>query len=296
MTPTRMHADEVATDADLVRRLLRAQFPDWAELPITPVASSGTDHAIYRLGERLAVRMPRIGWATGQAAVEREWLPQLADHLPVQVPEHLGSGTPAHGYPFEWSVVTWLPGRHADEGDRGSDALVDDLVRFVAALRAAYDDNGLAVRRPEQRGGALAAHDAGVRKAVTELGDRIDAAAALRVWTEALDAAPPEKAVVSHGDLLPGNLLLERGRLTAVIDWGGLSRSDPAIDLLPAWNVFDASRRQRLRVGLGVDDDTWARSRGWALQQAVLALPYYWDTNPAMVRQASYAFGQVVGQ
>jgi aminoglycoside phosphotransferase (APT) family kinase protein len=126
------------------------------------------------------------------------------------------------------------------------------------------------------------------------LGDRIDSTAAPRVWTEALEAAPPEERVPSHGDLLPGNLLLEHGRLTAVIDWGGLSRSDPAVDLLPAWNVFDRRRREQLRAALGVDVDTWARSRGWALQQAVLALPYYWDTNPAMVRQASYALSQLV--
>ena len=160
------------------------------------------------------------------------------------------------------------------------------------ALRT-YGGTGLAVRRPEQRGGTLGAHDADVRKAIAELGDRIDATAALRVWTDARSAEPLEKPVPSHGDLLPGNLLLEHGRLTAVIDWGGLSLADPAIDLLPAWNVFDADRRERLRAALGVDADTWARSRGWALQQAALALPYYWETNPAMVRQASYALGQL---
>ncbi len=290
-----MHADEVATDADLVRRLLRAQFPEWAELPITPVASSGTDHAIYRLGDDLAVRMPRIGWASGQAAIEREWLPRLAGQLPVQVPEHLGAGTPAHGYPFEWSVVTWLPGRPADERDRGSDALVEDLAGFVHSLRK-YDGAGLTVRRPEQRGGALRAHDANVRKAVAELGDRIDAAAALRVWSDATRrrsaGADRRRATATSS---PATCCSSTAASPAVIDWGGLSVADPAIDLLPAWNVFDRARREGLRAALGVDDDTWARSRGWALQQAVLALPYYWDTNPAMVRQASYALSQLLG-
>jgi aminoglycoside phosphotransferase (APT) family kinase protein len=292
MTEPRMHADEVAADADLVRRLLGDQFQHWAELPIIRVPSSGTDHAIYRLGERLAVRMPRVAWATGQAALERTWLPQLAEHLPVQVPEHVGSGAPAHDYPFEWSVVTWLPGLPADVGDRTSDALVDDLAEFVHSLRA-FDGLGLPVKGPAQRGGILAAHDTAVRQAIIELGDRIDATAALHVWAEALEAAPPEDRVKTHGDLLPGNLLLEHGRLTAVIDWGGLAVADPAIDLLPAWSAFDSGRRERLRSTLVVDEDTWARGRGWALQQAMLALPYYWDTNPGMVRQASYAISQV---
>ncbi len=289
-----MHADEVATDADLVRRLLRDQFPEWADLPITRVASSGTDHAIYRLGEDLAVRLPRIAWATGQAAIERTWLPLLARHLPVLVPEHLGAGTPAHGYPFEWSVVTWLPGRPVDVGEGASDALVDGLADLVHSLRE-LDGVGLPEKTPQQRGGALGAHDAAVRAAVAELGDRIDATAARRVWAEALEAATPKDGVTAHGDLLPGNLLLDAGCLAAVIDWGGLAVADPAIDLLPAWNALDASRRERLRGALGVDDDTWARGRGWALQQAVLALPYYWDTNPGMVRQASYAVSQLSG-
>ncbi len=117
---------------------------------------------------------------------------------------------------------------------------------------------------------------------------------ALRVWDEAVEAGTPAAQVPSHGDLLPGNLLVERGRLVAVIDWGGFALADPPLDLLPAWNAFDAQRRVRLRDALEVDADTWARSRGWALQQAVLALPYYWDTNPGMVRQASYAVSQVL--
>jgi len=100
-----------------------------------------------------------------------------------------------------------------------------------------------------------------------------------------------------HGDLLPGNLLVVDGRLSAVIDWGGLNVGDPACDLQPAWNMFtgDAgSSRIRFRAELNVDDASWLRGRGWALYQAVSALPYYWDTNPGMIRQASHALAQVL--
>ena len=203
----------------------------------------------------------------------------------------MGAGEPGHGYPFAWSVVTWLPGR--PPGVPVDDDLVDDLVGFVRALRA-VETTDAPVRTPAQRGGLLEAHDSGVRRAVEELGDRVEDRRVLSVWDEARVAPPPEAVVPSHGDLLPGNLLVEEGRLSAVIDWGGFGLADPALDLMPAWNAMDEGGRARFRKGLGVDDVAWARSRGWALQQAVLALPYYWDTNPGMVAQASYALEQLL--
>jgi aminoglycoside phosphotransferase (APT) family kinase protein len=288
-----MHRDEVPVDAGLVGRLLRSQLPYLAGQALTPVASSSTDHAIFRLGDDLAVRMPRIAWAAGQAALERGWLPRLAASLPVALPEHVASGRPGESYPFDWSVVTWLPGRPAGPSDRSSEPLVDDLAQFVCALRA-LDAPGAPARAPHQRGGVLAEHDVAVRASVAELGRRIDGAATLRAWSESVAAGPASSQVLSHGDLLPGNLLLRDDRLSAVIDWGGLGAADPAVDLLPAWNVVDAPRRTRLRQALEADEETWTRGRGWALQQAVLALPYYWDTNPVMVAQASYALEQVL--
>jgi aminoglycoside phosphotransferase (APT) family kinase protein len=134
-----------------------------------------------------------------------------------------------------------------------------------------------------------------VRRSIAQLGDRINGAAALRSWQESLDTPPwdgPEVWV--HGDLLPGNLLVVDGRLSAVIDWGGLNVGDPACDLQPAWNVFAGASRARFRAELAVDEASWVRGRGWALYQAVLALPYYWDTNPGMIRQASHALAQVL--
>lgn len=97
-----------------------------------------------------------------------------------------------------------------------------------------------------------------------------------------------------HGDLLPGNLIVVDGRLSAVIDFGGLNVGDPACDLLPAWNVFTGASRLRFRAELGPDDATWLRGRGWTLYQALPALSFYWDTNQGMVRQASRALAEVL--
>jgi aminoglycoside phosphotransferase (APT) family kinase protein len=241
-----MHADEIDTDVALVRRLLAVQFPQWAELAIDPVVSYGTDHDIYRLGDRLAARLPRIAWATDQAAKEAEWLPKLAPRLPLAVPVQLAMGHPAEGYPFAWSIYEWLPGENANDTIGDLDQAAVDLAAFVKALR------------------------------------RADA-------TDAHPRAP-------HGDLLPGNLLVVDGRLSAVIDFGGLNVGDPACDLQPAWNVFAGDSRRRYRAELQVDDASWLRGRGWALYQAVSALPYYFDTNPGMIRQASHALAQVLAE
>ena len=294
MGRTRMHADEVETDVSLVRRLLAAQFPRWAGLPIHLVASYGTDHDIYRLGEHLAARLPRIGWATNQAVKEAEWLPKLAPHLPLAIPVQLAMGHPAEGYPFDWSVYEWLPGENANIMIDDLEQAAVDLAGFVKALRR-VDTRGAHPRRVGSRGGPLAEGDEQVRRSIAQLGDRIDGDAALRSWEESLDA--PEwggQEVWVHGDLLPGNLLVVDGRLSAVIDWGGLNVGDPACDLQPAWNVFEGESRERYRTELEVDDASWLRGRGWALSQAVSALPYYWDTNPGMIRQASHALEQVL--
>ncbi len=90
-----------------------------------------------------------------------------------------------------------------------------------------------------------------------------------------------------HGDLDARNLLVLGGRISAVIDFGGLGVGDPACDAMAAWKVLDAGARATFRRARAVDDATWARGRGWALAQAVSALSYYPpETNPALVAQA----------
>jgi aminoglycoside phosphotransferase (APT) family kinase protein len=296
MATPKMHPDEIDTDVGLVRRLLARQFPHWADLAIEPVVSYGTDHDIYRLGDDLAVRLPRIGWATDQATKEATWLPRLAPQLPLAIPVQVAMAQPDEGYPFEWSVYEWLPGENANGTIDDLDRAAVDLAAFVQALRKVDTSN--AYPRPGgTRGAPLAELDEAVRRSIAELGDRIDGDAALHSWEESLEA--PEwngDEVWVHGDLLPGNLLVVEGRLSAVIDWGCLNVGDPACDLQPAWNVFRGDSRARYRAELQIDDASWLRGRGWALFQAVVALPYYWDTNPGMIGQASNALEQVLAE
>lgn len=297
MDSTKMHPDEVPTDTTLVRRLLAAQFPQWAALPITPVPSAGTDNALYRLGDDLAVRMPRIHWAIGQVAKEQRWLPQLAPHLPLAIPVPLALGLPGEGYPWQWSICRWLPGENAASAPP-ADPLraATTLAGFVATLqRLDAADGPHPGDHNSWRGEPLAQRDAATRTAITALGDLIDAAAVTAAWEAARHApawaGPP---VWIHGDLAGGNLLVEQGELSAVIDFGCLGVGDPACDLIVAWNLFSGAARAAYRAALAVDDATWARGRGWALTNALVALPYYLHTNPPIVAMSWRVVGEVL--
>lgn len=294
MARSRMHVGEVVTDESLVRRLLEDQFPRWAQLPIELVESYGTDHDIYRLGDGLAARLPRIHWAIGQARKEAEWLPRLAPHVPLGLPVQLAIGQPAEGYPFEWSVYEWLSGQDANGPIRNLEEAAVDLAGFVKALRR-VDISGAPDRPIGGRGGPLIELDEQVRCSLFELGNRVDVDSATYMWDQSLETSPWDgEEVWVHGDLLPGNLLFVDERLSAVIDFGGLNVGDPACDLQPAWNVFENTSRTTYHDELDVDDQSLLRGRGWTLFQTVSALAYYWDTNPGIVRQASHALDQLL--
>jgi aminoglycoside phosphotransferase (APT) family kinase protein len=285
-----MHADEVDTDRSLVGRLLAAQFPAWAALPIEHVPSSGTDNALYRLGDDMVVRLPRRKRPMEALAKELLWLPRLAPHLPLAVPVPLADGMPAQGYPFEWSVYRWLSGDDATIGrvtDCGEFAI--DLAEFIAALHRIDPTGGPPPGEHNVfRGEPLARRDAATRSAIVSFGDSIAVDAVSSVWDSALRAPDWEHAPVwIHGDLDSRNLLVEHGRLSAVIDWGCLGIGDPACDVMVAWKVLSADARGLFRARLSVDDSTWTRARGWALSQALGALSYYTlETNPGLVLEA----------
>lgn len=284
----KMHTNEHPIDAALVRRLLAAQFPHWADLSLRPIPPTGTDHALYRLGSNMVVRLPRIAWATGQAEKERQWLPRLAPHLPLAVPEPLAQGEPAAGYPWRWSIYRWLAGESAaSAAPAGLSQAARDLAQFIRALQRIDPTDGPLATEHRLRGAPLATRDAPTRRAIAALQGMIDAEAAIALWETALAAPEWQGASVwFHGDLLPGNLLVEHGRLHAVIDFGELGVGDPACDLMIAWGLFSGDSRRVFRAALEVDDATWTRGRGHALSQAAIFIPYYLDSNPVGVRAA----------
>ncbi|MBV6450436.1 MAG: hypothetical protein MHPDNHAH_01160 [Anaerolineales bacterium] len=295
---TKMHENEIYTDENLVRRLLAGQFPKWKDLSIRRVSSSGTDNALYRLGNEMVVRLPRIDWAIDQVKKEHEWMPKLAPHLPLEIPVPLEMGEPSEDYPWNWSVYRWLEGenRTVDNLPNPTQTAVD-LAEFLLALQSVDITNGPLAKDYGLRGDSLSSRDEATREAIDSLRELIDVKVVTEIWENALQS--PEwnrKPVWFHGDVLPGNLLFKKEKLNAVIDFGGLGVGDPACDLMIAWNLFTDESRKAFRLALGVDDATWARGRGHALSQALIFIPYYMNTHPVGVQNAWRVIHEVISE
>jgi aminoglycoside phosphotransferase (APT) family kinase protein len=291
-----MHAGEAHIDVALVRRLLTVQLPRWADMPIDPVDSAGTDNALYRLGDDMVVRLPRIRSAISQVGRDHEWLPRLAPQLPLDIPVPLALGAPAEDYPWPWAVHRWLHGEVAEMdrlADRRRAAIA--LGEFVAALQRIDPAAAPDWAYDASRGRPLATRDAAARSAIAELDGAFDTGELTAAWKEALRAPAWEGPPVwFHGDLHTTNLLACDGRLSAVIDFGCLGVGDPACDLMPAWIYLSADTRDAFRSALTVDDASWARGRGWALSVGLIALPYYETTNPVFAGIARHAIEQAL--
>lgn len=232
--------------------------------------------------------MPRIAGAAADVELERRWLPRLAPHLPVTVPRPLKLGVPAEGYPHPWAVYRWLPGTNPATAD---DVLASDLAAFVHALREVPAEDAPAANR----GVPLARRDEQTRPALARSADLVDTAALTRIWDEALRLptwdGPPTWL---HGDLTPGNVLVRDGRLSAVIDWSCAGAGDPTVDLEVAWNLLPATAREVYRAALDADEVTWLRGRAWALSIAIIQLPYYLETTPALAANSRHVLAEVL--
>ncbi|MEV7616573.1 aminoglycoside phosphotransferase family protein [Streptomyces sp. NPDC089799] len=279
-----------AIDAALVRGLVDTQFPQWAGLPLELLDPAGSDHVIYRLGAELSVRLPRHAGAIGQARKESEWLPRLAPHLPLAVPVPVGVGEPDFGYPWPWAVSRWLDGEVATvEALADSSEAAVELAGFLSALQR-FEPGDIPARgaREDLTAPPLLARDRATRAAIAEVDGVFDAAAMTELWEAAISAPGWDgPAAWFHGDFHTGNLLTVDGRLSAVIDFGGLGLGDPACDLVIAFTLMSAESRAAFRAALAVDDATWIRGRGWALATALNAYTHYAAVNPRVAAQTT---------
>ncbi|CAH1195046.1 hypothetical protein PAECIP111891_00587 [Paenibacillus allorhizoplanae] len=290
---------EIAIDLKLVQHLIHSQFPQWAELRLQPVDSAGTDNVIYRLGDDMAVRLPRAEWAIGQVEKEQRWLPKLAPKIPVSMPVPLAKGVPTEDYPWFWSVYRWLDGENATVGQLDSyNQAATVLAHFVNAMQTVDPTDGPAPGSHNSgRGEPLAMRDGAVRDAIASLKEIIDPVVAQAAWELALHAPVWQgQGVWIHGDLHPGNLLIEQGELSAVIDFGTLGVGDPACDLMVAWTFLTSESRGNFRSLLTVDEATWSRARGWALSFGLIAYAYYLDKNPGLAAISRRAIDEVLSE
>ncbi len=287
---------QAVIDDALARRLVTTQFPQWADLPIRPVSAGGWDHSSFHLGEHMMVRLPNAAEYSAQVDKEHRWLPRLAPSLPLPIPTPLAMGEPASGYPWKWSIYRWI------EGDTAALGRIDDLsdfatslAQFLIALQRIDPTDG---PRPGPhnfyRGGSLATYDAETRQAITVLNGRIDAAAATEVREAALKSTWERSPVWIHGDVSAGNLLMQAGRLSSVIDFGMLGVGDPACDLSIAWTLFGGASREAFHAMLSLDQGTWARARAWTLWKALIVAADLTKTNAVEAARPWHVIDEVL--
>ena len=273
--------EKIDINVALVRHLIDTQFPQWAELPIKSVEFSGWDNRTFHLGENMSVRLPSAEGYSPQAAKEQHWLPILAPHLPLPIPNLLAQGEPDNYFPYKWGVYRWIDGETANiKPVDDVDAFAKTLAHFLRSLQRIDPAGG-----PQSgshscfRGAPLLVYDGETRNAIAALQNEIDTMIATEIWEVAVASTWQGPPVWFHGDVASGNLIVKEGRLSAVIDFGCCGIGDPSCDLVIAWTSLTERSRELFRNELNVDVASWHRGRGWALWKALITLQEHLNTG-----------------
>lgn len=278
---------QIKIDENLVHHLIESQFPQWRQLPIRPVQNQGWDNRTFHLGEDMLVRMPSDTHYALQVEKEQHWLPILAPQIPLPIPSPIAMGKPQDNYPWHWSIYRYLKGTSA------STAHISDLTEFAKRLAEFLNifqkidaTNGpVAGLHSFYRGGLLSIYDTETRQAIEILKNNVDTNAAINIWETALQSTWQNTPVWVHGDLSPGNLLVQDGQLSAVIDFGQLAIGDPACDLAITWTFFKGKSREIFCNNFSLDSDTWNRGRAWTLWKALMVAAEIRNPNSAEAKE-----------
>lgn len=293
-----MNNKSIMPTLNLARKLIEEQFPEYADLPITDVEKQGHDNRTYRLGEHILIRMPTDADYALKVPKEQELLPQLAKRLSVSIPAPIKMGKPSADYPYPFSIYKWLSGKSINLltlTAHDKEQIAFDLANFLKELQAITDVEG---PEPGQhnwwRGDHVSVYDKGAREQIAELTEIIDASKALALWDKACETKWDKKPVWIHGDFAIGNILMDGGKLSAVIDFGGAAVGDPACDLVIAWTYLSGKAREIFISKMAMDPDTWLRARAWALWKATFELCQISDKNSPEASLQKRIIGEVM--
>ncbi|OBU07215.1 aminoglycoside phosphotransferase [Morganella psychrotolerans] len=286
----------VIIDTTLAGKLIAEQCPQWADLPVSPVATSGWDNRTFHLGDEMLIRLPSSADYAGQVSKEQQWLTHLAAELSVLIPAPLAAGKPSEIYPFPWSVYRWITSETAAaHPPEDKIQFARDLAHFLNEFQNIDADGGPSAGPHNfYRGGDLAVYDSETRHALTQLSSQTHCARLEKIWEKGLDSHWTSPPVWVHGDISAGNLLTADNRLQAVIDFGQLGTGDPACDFVMAWTFFDAQSRRVFFDTLQTDDATRERAMAWALWKALIVSINPHNTNVTEAHQAARTLEHII--
>lgn len=293
-----MNDKSIMPTLDLARNLIAEQFPEYASLPIVDVEKQGHDNRTYRLGDHMLIRMPTAADYALKVPKEQELLPQLAKRLSVSIPAPIKMGKPSTDYPYPFSIYKWLPGKSINLltlTAQDKEQLAFDLAKFLKELQAITDVEGPGPGQHNWwRGDHVSVYDKGAREQIAELAKIIDAPRALALWDKACATRWNKQPVWIHGDFAIGNILMDGGKLSAVIDFGGAAVGDPACDLVIAWTYLSGKARETFITKMDMDPDTWLRARAWALWKATFELCQISDKNSSEAKAQKIIIAEVI--
>lgn len=256
---------------ELVEKLISEQFPQWKELKVKPVKHNGHDNRTFHLGDKMTVRLPSGKAYEPQVQKEAKWLPILARNLSLPITEPVAEGCPTADYPYVWSINKWLSGDTVTRNNINLSVFAEELANFLLEFESITASDGpIAGPHNFYRGGNLSVYDSETKEALHKLKGEINIEKCQLIWQQALSSKWENEPVWIHGDIAPGNLLVQNGHLSGVIDFGILGTGDPSCDLAMAWTFFDKESRDVFIKSMNLDKDTWNRSKGWALWKALI--------------------------
>lgn len=282
-------------DTNLVKTLIKEQYPNFSDLKIVEVENSGNDNRTFHLGDSMLVRLPSGKEYASQIEKEMYWLPKLSPYISLDIPLPLFKGNPTKEYPFNWGIYKWIEGETLTYKDiLNLDLLAIDLAKFLKELQSIDATLGpKAGKHNFYRGGSLNIYDNETRIALKNLKNIFDTNSLENIWKKCLKSKYTNKPVWIHGDIAVGNLLIKDGRLSAVIDFGILGTGDPACDYVIAWTFFSNKSREIFKSHLNCDEETFERAKGWALWKALISYDIE-NPNSVISKWAANCINQIL--
>lgn len=282
-------------DANLVKTLIKEQYPNFSDLKIVEVENSGNDNRTFHLGDSMLVRLPSGKEYASQIEKEMYWLPKLSPYISLDIPLPLFKGNPTKEYPFNWGIYKWIEGETLTyKNTLNLDLLAIDLAKFLKELQSIDATLGpKAGKHNFYRGGSLNIYDNETRIALKNLKNIFDTNSLENIWKKCLKSKYTNKPVWIHGDIAVGNLLIKDGRLSAVIDFGILGTGDPACDYVMAWTFFSNKSREIFKSHLNCDEETFERAKGWALWKALISYDIE-NPNSVISKWAANCINQIL--